>query len=90
MDEYLAQQSFDDLVGVTVTARFDPSLPGLTVSGSAVGDGRAASRAIRKRPTHRRFVWRGLIRGPYNIALEPSRQSFCAIMSPRRAAQREG
>ena len=25
MDEYLAQQSFDDLVGVTVTPRFDPS-----------------------------------------------------------------
>jgi endonuclease III len=25
MDEYLAQQSFDDLVGVSVTARFDPS-----------------------------------------------------------------
>jgi GNAT superfamily N-acetyltransferase len=26
---------------------------------------------------------------PYDIALEPSRQTSCAIMSPRRAAQRE-
>jgi hypothetical protein len=89
MDEYLAQQSFDDFVGVIVTARFDPSYrasPSLVPPLVTVAPlcGRFASV-----PLAGVSSGEGSFAGRFNIALEPSRQSFCAIMSPRRAAQRE-
>ena len=69
---------------------FRPSCRVSSSSGPAVGCRRAALRVVRNGIALANILsGEGSFEGPSNSALEPSRPPSCAIMSPRRAAQRE-
>ena len=69
---------------------FRPSCRVSSSPGPAVGRRRAALRVVRHGIALANILsGEGSFEGPSNSALEPSRPPSCAIMSPRRAAQRE-